>query len=154
MHCKKTLISLFFLAVPFQKGLASDWGLSVGYNNPAGAKYGLNLAYLGQRYAFEFGVGSAQADKYDNSSDASLQGDIDIKALFASSGLTPYVEAGVAVGIGGKVGSGAGLSVGAGNPFAGVGLLYKWNTPFIYLAADYGFSTNRVYGAGGLGLLF
>jgi hypothetical protein len=39
---------------------AGDWGLTVAYNNPAGANIGANLMYLGQVFAFEAGVGGGR----------------------------------------------------------------------------------------------
>lgn len=150
----KSIVTLFAIAAYVPSTHASEWGFSVGYNNPLGARYGLNVISFWQRYAIEFGIGSAGANSGDDSSSAALAGDIDFKILFASSGLIPYAEIGIGVATSGKVGDSSDLSLDAGNPFVGGGLMYKWHTPFIYAGVDYGISTKKVYPLGGLGIRF
>lgn len=132
---------------------AGSWGLSIGYNNPAGANVGGNFIYLGSKFAFEFGVGAVEGDSDDDSGSASMAGDVDLKLMFGSK-WRPYLEAGLAVGIGGGVGDEGGLGLGAGDPFAGAGLMYEGSTFFFYVSGDYKFKAEDFYPAGGLGVKF
>lgn len=132
---------------------AGGWGLSLGYNNPAGANIGGNLIYIGQDFAFEIGVGSVAGRSGENATSGSLSGDIDGKILFGSS-LRPYLEAGLGLGFGAGVGTGGGAGAQAGNPFLGAGVLFDGSRIFGYVAGDYTLNTKYFYPVIGLGVKF
>lgn len=125
----------------------AGWVFSAGYNNPIGAALGANFAYWASPLAFEIGVGRV------NLADGSggLGGDADIKYLFSQSGWGPYIEGGLALGL---AGSGKGFSLGAGDPFAGGGLLYSGSSIVFYGTLDYKVRTQTIFPAAGIGVKF
>ncbi len=129
---------------------AADLGLSLGYNNPAQAGYGLNLIAVWKSLALEVGVGSASASSSQRKSDGNLtlSGDIDLKYLFQSAQWRPFVEGGFHTGLG--AGSNSGIAIGAGNPFVGGGLMYWGSKLFGYAGAntDAGKELNPFIGIG------
>jgi hypothetical protein len=128
----------------------ADWTLNLGYQNPAGSTYGLNFLYMGAKWAFEAGIGWVDAsttvddddddkdddkdgDKDDDdSASLALGGDIDLKYLFSSGSIRPFLQAGFGVGIGGRVGDGSGASAGTGSGFGGAGLLVGSKSLYLY----------------------
>ena len=147
------LVVSAFLSFGAQTAQAGQWGLSIAYNNPAGADIGGNFTYFGSQFAFEIGVGSVGASGNESTKSAGLAGDIDVKMMFSSK-WRPYIEAGLGMGLGGAVGKGGGFRIGAGSPFVGVGLLYDGSPMFCYLAADYKFSPQKFYPVVGVGVKF
>ena len=45
----------------------ADWTWNVGYQNPAGSTFGLNLLYLGTQWGIEFGVGDRKSTRLNSS---------------------------------------------------------------------------------------
>ena len=139
---------------------AGDWGLTVAYNNPAGANIGANLLFLGQVFAFEVGVGGVGGDTDDgdgngdkDTASGGLWGDIDLKILFGKT-WRPYLEAGFGMALGAGVGSGSGFQAGAGSPFAGGGLMYVGSPLLFYVAGDYKFQSKDMFPVVGVGVKF
>jgi|GEM_PF-624120 len=140
--------------------LAGNFGLTVAYNNPAGANIGANLIYLGQTFAFEVGVGGLGGTVKDvdddgdkDSTSGGLWGDVDLKVMFAQR-WRPYIEAGFGMALSGGAGKSGGLSAGAGSPFAGVGLMFEGSTLLAYVAGDYKFESKDLFPVVGLGVKF
>lgn len=133
----------------------ADWTANIGYHNPVIATYGLNLLYFGQSIGFEVGLGwidvkseTSKDSSSDSSTDSSskktntslhLAGDLDLKYFFTSGKVRPYVQGGVAYGIGASTNNGA--SAGTGGGFAGLGLLF--GGPPLYAYAAYNFDSSR-----------
>lgn len=159
--CRRVLIGLAPLCLlPVYEAKAGDWGLTVAYNNPAGANIGANLMYLGQVFAFEVGVGGVAGDAEDGNADGDadtakggLWGDVDIKVLFGQK-WRPYLEAGFGMALGAGLGKGSGVQAGAGSPFAGGGLMYVGSPLLFYVAGDYTFESQDLFPVVGLGVKF
>ena len=139
---------------------AGDWGLTVAYNNPAGANIGANLIYLGQTFAFEAGVGGLGGtvrdkndDGHKDSTSGGLWGDVDLKVMFGQR-WRPYIEAGFGMALGVGTGDSGGVSAGAGSPFAGVGILFSGSPLLFYVAGDYKFNTKNLFPVVGIGVKF
>jgi hypothetical protein len=153
---------VFLVGFNLSQALASDWGLTVGYNNPIGATLGGNLIYLGDTFGFEFGVGGLGATSHDGDDkdgkkdddvSAGLWGDVDVKILFGKT-WRPYVEAGFGMALGGATENGGGFSAGAGSPFVGGGILYSGSPLLFYAAGDYKVNSKQIFPVVGLGVKF
>ena len=160
------LRTLAYLPIAVATGLApghataGDWGLTVAYNNPAGANVGANLIYLGQIFAFEVGVGGVgggtdddNGNGDDDSARGGLWGDVDAKIMFGKT-WRPYIEAGFGMGLGAGIGGSGGFSAGAGSPFVGVGLMYVGSPLLFYVAGDYKISSKQPFPVVGVGVKF
>jgi hypothetical protein len=111
--------------------------------------------HLWSKWAFEVGIGSFDSKK--SSSDTSTSGenksntvtvggDINLKYLFGSSWLRPYLQGGVLVG---TATNSSGAAVGTGSGFFGAGLLLKGNPFYFYIGANLiGGSTDAHAGLG------
>lgn len=135
----------------------ADWSLNFGYQNPIVSTYGLNFLYMGSQWCFETGIGwvdvNAKGDDDDDKDDSKkdddgarasvhLAGDADVKYLFSSGTVKPFVQGGFGVGIGAAAGDNSGASAGAGGGFAGLGL-------FIGGKSAYGYASFNGGGGGG-----
>ena len=115
----------------------ANWTLNLGYHNPVNATVGLNVLYFATQWAFEAGLGwiDAKTEQTSDTSNGSTSktktnggsihaaGDIDVKYLFASGKMRPYLQAGIGVGLGAGAGSAAGFGASAGGFFGGIGLM-------------------------------
>lgn len=122
-------------------------GLSVGYNNPHASGLGINLTGFLSEFAIEGGIGGLYLDNKA----FSLRGDLDLKYLFSSGAVRPYLDAGVMWGLG--AGSDA-SGLGVGGLFAGGGIHLSSQTLFGYLGADFGFWSKMLLPVLGIGFYF
>lgn len=145
-----------------QKAEAGEWGMLLGYNNPAGSNLGLNFLYQSSgSLGFEVGVGglyrttttTTTSGAASSTSETSIDtwGDIDLKWLPGAGPWRPYLEGGLAFGLGaGSSGSG----IAAGSPFVGGGLLYSGRTMLFHITADYKINSRYLYPSAGIGFKF
>ncbi len=124
------------------------WGLGIGYQNPVPSDLGVSLLYLGDSWAFEAALGGIGLWSNDNSTGASLGGDVDFKWVLGSD-IKAYLQAGLQFGIGASD-DGAGL--GLGGPFAGAGVLLTGSRVYGMIGGDYVFNTSRAQLTATLGL--
>lgn len=118
----------------------AGWSFNFGYHNPPGSVVGLNFLHLWTDWAFEFGLGyvkSGEDDKKKNS--FIMSGDVDLKYLFSSGDLRPYVQVGTGWGFS-AVGNSAGVGVGGG--------LYMGGGLFIMASNVYAYGSYNVNGSG------
>ena len=91
---------------------------------------GLNFLHRGGQWAFELGIGwlDVQAEDRDEEEEdrdgvsAAVAGDVDIKCPFSKGAFIPFVQLGLGIGAGGRIGENGGVELGAGGGFAGLGL--------------------------------
>jgi hypothetical protein len=141
-------VSLFFAAPCFGDSI-NGWSLGVGYHNPPDSTVGLNFMHLWTNWALEFGVGYVGSSETPNTTDAtknnpsanpqttttySVGGDINLKYLFSSGGVRPYLQGGVdtdlATTSNGNISAGASLT----RPFGGFGIYFIGRTIYLYLS--------------------
>ena len=140
------------LVAPAGARASAEWTANIGYHNPVISTYGLNFLYFGQNLGFEIGLGwiDVQSESTKESDDASntkkstgtslhLAGDLDVKYFLSSGKFRPYIQAGVAYGVGASTESGA--SAGTGGGFAGLGIMA--GTPDLYLYGAYDLNSSR-----------
>lgn len=117
--------------------------MNIGYHNPPGATVGLNFMHLWTKWAFEFGIGSVSSkdsEDWNSKEDKdqgktttySVGGDLNLKYLFGSGGLRPYLQGGVgaAVSTTDEGSTSAGTSV--SRPFGGVGFFAMGSGVYCY----------------------
>ena len=125
------LVALGLLAAGAATPARADggWTLNIGYQNPVVSTWGLNLLYIGSSWGFEAGLGwvdlqnhntTDQNGKTTTNTSFHAAGDVNLKYFLSDGSLRPYLQAGVAVGLGAD-NNGAGA--GAGDGFGGIGLL-------------------------------
>src|SRR5258708_434291 len=106
----RILISIFFIfilsfpVVGFGDSI-SGWSMGVGYHNPPDSTVGVDFMHLWTNWALEFGVGyigSSESANNQTSTSSSNQstvytvgGDFNLKYLFASGSVRPYLQGGV-----------------------------------------------------------
>jgi len=157
---------LAFVAALVATPALANWSLNLGYQNPAVSTFGVNFLYHGSNWHFETGIGwidadasvdedddddtsgSDDKDKDDDKDTAglSLAGDVDLKYLFSSGGLRPFIQAGFGIGVGARAGDGAGFGAGTGGGFFGGGL-------FLGSPSFYGYGSYNLGGGGGDGFV-
>jgi hypothetical protein len=124
----------------------AEVSLNGGWHNPPGSELGLNLMFAGKHLALELGVGRASGGTYDadnkkNDDDAddtaavATIGDIDLKYMFLSGKVRPYLQGGFGLALSGRAGGDSGASASTGDSFVGAGLLFKGSSVYGYIAA-------------------
>ena len=118
----------------------ANWTMNVGYQNPPGAKIGVNFLYWGSSdFLYELGVGGVAADVDTNEdnevtdSDLWVSGGANIKYLFMNSDIAPYVEGGFHTGL--HLDFDDGINMGAGNLYGGLGMILGKADFYFYLGA-------------------
>ncbi len=156
MFKKPMVLALIAFVLMVDSGKAyGNWTLNLGYHNPVGATYGVNMLYFGSKWAFEAGLGWARVTKTttdeqttasegDDKEDLSVSfgGDIDGKYLFGSGSLRPYLQAGIGAGFGATVGDHSDAGAGVGGLFLGAGLLIGAPKLYVYGSAIAGAHTD------------
>jgi len=138
----------------------AGWSLNIGWHNPPNSTLGINFLYIGSALAFEIGVGAldfgsedANNTENDDTARAGIYGDVNVKYLFGSSGLRPYVQAGLGAGLAAKVGSDTRGGAGLSGPFGGIGILGDAKSWYAY--ASYNVAPQQVtFAQVGLGFSF
>lgn len=126
-------------------GARAEVSLNGGWHNPPGSELGLNLMFSGKNLALELGVGRASGSTYDadNNKDdddaddtaaVATVGDIDLKYMFLSGKVRPYLQGGFGLALSGRAGGEAGASASTGDSFVGAGLLFKGSSVYGYIA--------------------
>lgn len=135
------LVVLLTTSVPVN-AYARGWSWNIGYHNPPGATVGLNFLYQWTNFAFEAGVGSIDSKNNNSSSTTggenksntvTVGGDINLKYLFGSGWLRPYLQGGVMTGVAADNDS---AGAGTGSGFWGGGLFLQGNPFYFYLGAN------------------
>lgn len=155
-------ILLMLLSSLASNSAFADVSLGAGWHNPPGAEFGVNLMFAGKNLALELGVGRADADTYDgdnrkdddadDTAAVSTIGDIDLKYMFLSGAVRPYLQGGFGLALSGRAGGDAGASASTGDSFVGAGLLFKGSALFGYLGA-YAWEASDVKPQAGIGFL-
>lgn len=134
-------IFVFLSSIQSFAGPDHGWSLGVGYHNPPGSTIGVNFMHLWTNWALELGIGyigsyeseNNNASNNQNNSSASdrdkviytVAGGINLKYLFGSGPVRPYLQGGLATFIStsnsGTVGAGASLN----DPFGGFGIFFS-----------------------------
>jgi hypothetical protein len=130
-------MSLIFLLLFPYKSMA-DWSWNLGYNNPPGATLGLNFMHLWTNWAFEVGLGAVQQSKGVDVSgkevkSVSLLGDINMKYLFSSGTVRPYLMLGAGSAASVVQSNQTSVSAGIGGSYYGAGIFLMGNPFYVYL---------------------
>jgi hypothetical protein len=121
-------------AVFFSSTAHARWSWSIGYHNPPDATIGVNFMHLWSNWAFEFGIGfiGSRETVGNRSNVFTVAGDVNMKYLFMSGAVRPYLQGGFGTALStssqGDVGAGASLS----NPFGGAGIMAFGNKFYVY----------------------
>jgi hypothetical protein len=142
---------LLIVSILLFSGVAkADWSWGLGYHNPPGATVGVNFMHLWRNWALELGVGYIGSNEYANNkandnknnpaaSDSdrvtyTVAGDVNLKYLFSSGFVRPYLQGGVGTYVSttssGAIGAGASLS----HPFGGAGLFFMGRSMYLYVS--------------------
>jgi hypothetical protein len=121
-------------AVLFTSTAHARWSWNIGYHNPPDATIGANFMHLWSKWALEFGIGfiGSRESGGNRTNVFTVAGDVNMKYLFMSGAVRPYLQGGFGTAIAttsqGDVGVGASLS----NPFAGAGVMAFGNRFYVY----------------------
>jgi hypothetical protein len=144
--------------------LQAETSVNVGWHNPPGSDFGLNLMFAGNNLALELGVGTARGGTYDtdknnnNKKDddddtaaLSTVGDIDLKYLFSGGSVRPYIQGGFGLALAGSAGKSTGASASTGDGFAGAGVFFKGSSVLGYIAI-YAWDLDNIRPQAGIGI--
>ncbi|MFZ9520677.1 MAG: hypothetical protein ACO3A4_09385 [Silvanigrellaceae bacterium] len=138
--------------LPSHSAHAGQWGMLLGFNNPAGSNVGLNFLYQSAgSLGFELGIGGLYGKSNTDGTDVATWGDFDVKWFPGAGPWKGFLEGGMSFGLG-TGSSGSGLS--AGSPFVGAGMLYSGATMLFHVTADYKINSRTAYPALGIGFKF
>ena len=164
-YCRQIMAMAFvILFFNSSRTLAKEgWSVNLGYHNPPGATIGVNFLRFWTNLAFELGVGwldlssSTRTNNSGNGSTGSssfgIAGDANLKYLFGSGGLRPYIQGGLSVGSVTSVGDNTGVAAGTGGGFFGGGLFLIGQKIYGYGSINSAGGLNT-FVQGGLGFYF
>jgi len=118
---------------------AQKLSLGLGWHNPPGATVGLNAMWLWTNVAAELGLGWVKLDSVDTNSNTDqdtstmvILGDANLKYLFMSGALRPYIQGGFGTGVYAAVGDVNDFDIGIGGGFLGAGLYLMVGGGYLY----------------------
>lgn len=138
-----SVFGFILLMVPLAEA-SYGWSWNLGYNNPPGATVGLNFMHLWTQWAFEVGVGGVQQSQGVNATTGqetkvtSVLGDLNLKYLFSSGTVRPYLQVGTGTSASIVSQSGTSLSAGVGGLYYGGGLFLMGSSFYLYLSVNSG----------------
>jgi len=161
---KKLFLTMAILIlIPLSSQAKEGWSFNVGYQNPPGALIGANFMHFWTHLALELGIGwvnlnssnrtSNSQNGTNGSSSVAVAGDVNLKYLFSTGELRPYIQGGLSAATVTSVGDNTGIAAGVAGGFFGGGLFLSGQKVFAYGSINSAGGINAFFQAG-LGFYF